>query len=55
MRASLKKAGHLLAKVQSGDEEPDAPVLEDLGLALLDLGIVVCRLIDMLLHPMASP
>jgi hypothetical protein len=49
MRALMKQAHDLLAEVQSSEKEPNAQILEGLGLALLDLGIVVCRLIEMLL------
>jgi hypothetical protein len=49
MRTFMKQAHDLLAEIQSSDKVLDVQILENLGLALLDLGIVVCRLIEMLL------
>jgi hypothetical protein len=62
MRAFMKYAQYLLTN-KVGDyvqacylpAAPDAEqILYELGMTLLDLGLVVCKLMDILLRPMAT-
>jgi hypothetical protein len=61
MRAVVKEVERIFAMVGddvlAGDEDvvPGAKqILHEFGVALLKLGIVVCKLMDLLLQPMAS-
>jgi hypothetical protein len=61
MRGVVEEVEHIFkmvgGDVQAGDEDvvPGAKqILHDLGVALLKLGIVVCKMMELLLQPMAS-
>jgi hypothetical protein len=62
MRMFIKRAQYLLAN-KVGDyvqacylpAAPDAEqILHDFGMTLLDLGLTICKLMEMLLKPMAA-